>query len=489
MVKNYAFCITMKAKLVIRGLFFLSVFFAGLFYLNKVFASKERYVNTAHSFRQISAHTNIDVILLGSSHVYTAINPEVINKECKTISFNLGSDGLRFQFSSMILEEALKYSKPKLVVVEVFRGSVLDIETEVSKGFQLRAMDYVSNFSARKWALTRAHYDFDEITGVYSPLIRNHQNWSEVDYLNLDRRDQLETQYTTFYDGFLGSFNNLSPALLAKYKGFASKPVFRDTSYTYIKPEHITEFERLVALSKKHDFELLVLTNPDLRATSMNRHFYDQLDYFSKQFGLPYLNFNYQYDALDITTEDFKDASHLNYFGAHKTSLALSRYINENYNLPDKLEDPYWQTKTSNYNEYLSIINGGKVLYQESLNDTLHKQITLNNLTIQQSKLGMVFTLDFDAAGIEANDQFKIGVQVYPRAESIDQLGEFSVKAGRKFDNTSAIIKDLSETLTLNIKTRIKDVDRIRFFIFDKDGYKGTLGKPLIISGKSLLTN
>src|SRR5690606_36655726 len=95
-------------------LFFLT---AAFIYLNRIFASAHYYVNAIEDFKELANETNIDVIVYGSSHAYTAFNPLIINDISKTISFNLGADALKIGLTDLVLNESLKYTKPKLVIL------------------------------------------------------------------------------------------------------------------------------------------------------------------------------------------------------------------------------------------------------------------------------------------------------------------------------------------------------------------------------------
>src|SRR5690606_23974374 len=98
-----------------------------------------------------------------------AYNPLVIDKICKTNSFNIGSDGLRMSLTDLVLEETLKYTTPKLIVLEVYQGSLSLPETETAKGYQLRALDFIPNYSLEKYKKTKKLYNQSEYLSVLFP--------------------------------------------------------------------------------------------------------------------------------------------------------------------------------------------------------------------------------------------------------------------------------------------------------------------------------
>src|SRR5690606_12566507 len=128
------------------------LFIIGFIYLNKVFITQNHFNNTTSEFERLSKETNIDLIFYGSSHVYTAYNPLIFNDINKTISYNLGSDALKMEFTDLVFIESIKETKPKLVVLELYPASFSELKgNEMDKGFQLRALDFSSNLSIKKF--------------------------------------------------------------------------------------------------------------------------------------------------------------------------------------------------------------------------------------------------------------------------------------------------------------------------------------------------
>jgi hypothetical protein len=219
-----------------RAVFGFSLFLLlGYLYLNKAFSSNHYYINTTEDFVELADKTNIDVIFMGSSHAYTAYNPIIINDQCNTISFNLGSDSLLMSLTDLLLTEALKYTSPKLIVIEAYTGSLFVKYTDEVKGHQLRALDFVSNLSPMKFTKTRKLFSNDEFIGVYSPLVRNHANWSDVGFINLSKRRVLDDNNVFFNSGYLGALAVLTEEVKTNYQNFRNKNITKDSSVVRIK--------------------------------------------------------------------------------------------------------------------------------------------------------------------------------------------------------------------------------------------------------------
>lgn len=468
----------MKRKTGIGLAFFCFLLFSGWSYLDLVFASDHQFKNTANGFYELAEQTNIDVLFLGSSHIYTAVNPHIINKHANTISYNLGTDGMRLEFSNLVLKEALKYTHPKLVVIEVFRGSLEPVITDESKGFQLRALDFASNLSMTKWQLTKNNYNFNEFAGVYSPLIRNHQNWHTESYFDIQNEQDFSQQTALFYDGYYGARKTISDADSKAFADFRFKARSVDLSQRFLSKTHKEALLELVALSKRYGFSLMMQTSPDLKAASVNNALYQELADFCEQNEIPYFDMNSPevYSALDLKVTDFKDASHLNIRGSEKVSALVAKFINVNFDLPDRSEEKIYAAKAAEFFHNFT----GEPRYVMQKPFELKEGLTLQNLTINKAKHTMTFRFDFADLGSNS-DRYKLGIHLYPKEGKENQLHEESKAKGRNFDIGTGLLEDTGAPLEVMVFSSIDDLDRIRIFLYDRSGYKGVVGQPLIL--------
>ncbi len=471
----------MGVRSIVNSVIFIILICLGFWYLDQVFASTHKLNNTAEAFESVSKNSEIDLLFIGSSHVFTSTIPAVVDKQTKSRSFSFGSDGLRLELSSVILEEALRSCKPKLVAVEIFRGSVAKIETDVSKGFQLRALDFASHTSLQKLKRIREIYENEEILGVYSTLIRNHSKWPEAKFRNLDRKDFVDPIANVFNKGYFGSFRELTDSTRERYKNFRSTVPETYETASYLSPIHIDEMQRLDGLAKEHGFDLLFYTAPDLRYPWINGQLYQEFDSLVGSYGYQYLNLNEYYKELDLKLSDFKDASHLNYGGAVKTSDLLGRIIAERYNLPDRTSEPIWQAEQLNYNRKQTLLLEGELIYKDSAAVSFTPELGYKKLKIRRKLNALQLQLELMPEHLELNGKYILSIQVYPKAGKEDQLSSISKEKGRSFDNYTFRLEYLEEGIDELMRTGIKDIERFRIFIYDSDGYKGVVGNAIII--------
>lgn len=318
----------MKKKILSIAVFVV-LFFGTFYYLNKAFSSEHHYVNTIEDFKKLSKETNIDLVFYGSSHSYTAYNPAVFNKICNTVSYNLGSDGLRMCFTDLILEESLKFTKPKLIVLEVYDASLTLPKTDKAKGYQLRALDVIPNYSIAKWKKISEVYGEDDYLSIAFPLIRNHDKWNEVNYINVSRRQELDSSKQLFYNGFIGSKKTIKE--VGKFKDFKIQRIIKDTTKSQLGRVAKKSIQEFLYKAKANGSKVLVISSPDLRVPfKKNNYFFSELEALLEKNDTPFLNLNDHYQEMDLEVKDFRDPGHLNINGANKASVFLANYIKEN---------------------------------------------------------------------------------------------------------------------------------------------------------------
>ena len=116
-----------------------------------------------------------------------------------------------------------------------------------------------------------------------------------------------------------------------------------------IEPKTMEYFEKILLTAKEHDIPVLLINAPYYVEKS-DKKVYNTLEkYLETQTvyeNVDYVDFNQMYDemGLDFKT-DFADYNHLNVNGLPKFNAALGKYIEGNYELPDRRGDEAFASK------------------------------------------------------------------------------------------------------------------------------------------------
>lgn len=80
------------------------------------------------------------------------------------------------------------------------------------------------------------------------------------------------------------------------------------------------------------------------------------MSYRVKLWGVNYISPETILEVLDIESDyvnSYEDNSHLNFYGATKFTTFIGNYIKENYDVPDRRDNPAYATWNTYYTQYL----------------------------------------------------------------------------------------------------------------------------------------
>ena len=108
----------------------------------------------------------------------------------------------------------------------------------------------------------------------------------------------------------------------------------------------------LLEYIKTTNYNYLFIVSPYIE-TEKHKENFNYISEIIKKYGYDFLDCNDYYEEiqLDFST-DFYDSAHVNILGAEKYTNFLTKYIKENYNLPDRRgEYKDWEALLSNWNK------------------------------------------------------------------------------------------------------------------------------------------
>ncbi len=281
-----------------------------------------------------------DVIFVGDCEVFSNISPVTLWEKFGITSYIRGSAQQLIWQSYYLLEETLKYEKPKAVVFNVLSMKYNEPQKEAYNRLTLDGM----RFSKHKLGAIKASMmeDEDLITYLF-PLLRYHSRWNEIngeDFKYLFSRDKQS------HNGYLMRVDIKPVGYIPKGRVLADYS-FGENSFYYLK--------KMAKLCKENDIELILIKSP-----SVYPYWYPEWDQqmvdFAKENDLTYINF------LDIAEDEigieydkdtFDGGLHLNLSGAEKFTEYFGGILSNDFELPDHRDDEeyirVWQNKIDFY--------------------------------------------------------------------------------------------------------------------------------------------
>ena len=209
------------------------------------------------SFYRFSELKNVDVLFLGNSHIVTGIDPFVLSAATGSNCFILAQSGVDIMDCWFQLGEALKHTKPKIVVLETYC---------IDSGRLTDAVPLTQSFEAQRDWLYKLRvmpkmFDSDNWVQAWSPSIRNH-SFLLTDMARIKfnaKNPELPASNKLDLGRFARFSKGLEDSTIVKYDSLGA-PI---KGGEYIVSEHSQKYlKKIMALCQKKDIPVLFLTVP-----------------------------------------------------------------------------------------------------------------------------------------------------------------------------------------------------------------------------------
>lgn len=273
-------------------------------------------------FYKLDDHT-VDVLFVGSSHVYYSVNTCMLYDDHGIASYLLASPGQPVWISYYFLEEALKTQSPRLVV--------FDVCTLYKKENDIGAASWPSLISMKpsitKWkaicAVNQKERQLDSVGAFFS-----------FPYYHTRYVQPVEPEQR--YNGYKPDFSVISKSELAEWEN-PDRTNFNKIEPVSAQTEHY--LRKLIALCRDKEIHLLLVNSPYLNQTEEKQTAYNYVFQIAQEYGVPFIDSNFVEELQIDFAQDLLEPSHLNYYGSVKYTDYLAGWLEEHYELPDRRAD------------------------------------------------------------------------------------------------------------------------------------------------------
>lgn len=275
---------------------------------------------------------SMDVIYLGSSHVYSGISPIQIYAKYGITGYNCATSNQNGFKSLHMLQEVLKRQSPKVVVMDLMSLMNPTITDEVSNWNMIGKMKFSMNFLK-----TAAHEGGKkDILSYMFPVLRYHERWEELEAVDFTNR--FHHDYTKLEDMRYGDLVGVALTAEENLPFLQQAPTEELADLNEETAGYIREIK---ALCEKQGIQLVLVKTP---VTGYTLEYANALRAFAEQEALPFLDYNMMYDEIGFDWQtDFLDTVHLNTLGRQKVSEHLGRYLSETCGIPGHTDETWEQ--------------------------------------------------------------------------------------------------------------------------------------------------
>lgn len=308
--------------------FYLVLTVAVLWFVQRLVMPKYQYgiVEGAMAAEYYEADEPHEVIFVGDCEVYEAISPVTLYEEYGISSYIRGSAQQLVWQSYYLLEDALRYETPKVVVFNVL---ALKYDEPQSETYNRMTIDGMRLSPSKIGIIEESMTPGEKMVEYIFPILRYHSRWSELDQ---DDWDYLWDRDRVTHNGYYMRVDIKPEA------EFPEPPLLTDYS---LGDNAMYWLGRMADLCAENDIELVLIKSP-IKFPFWYDQWDQQVSAFARSRGLTYINFIDARDdmGLDMTRDTYDAGLHLNLTGAEKFARYLGAILDESYDLTDYREVP-----------------------------------------------------------------------------------------------------------------------------------------------------
>ncbi len=296
----------------------------------------------------------VDVIFIGSSHIYTDVNPAVLWEEFGMSAYDLAGSNQPLWNTYYYMKEAIEEQSPELVVIDVYRAiEMSDVIDDARIAMNTMGMKYGEN----KVESIRASVADEEDASNYIlglPVYHTkYESLTEDDFKRFNG-DPNGTNYKGFNENCVST---------TYFESFADMSTITDTLPLTQKSEEY--LEKIIELAEETDTKLLLMVSPYQGIMPSDKMIYNRVREIAEEHGVAYVDFNDRYGEMGLSPmTDCAESSHLNYYGSEKFSLYLGQYLKNRYSIEDHRGDAAYDSWEKNAEHY------GRIRYNFMVRNT-----------------------------------------------------------------------------------------------------------------------
>lgn len=463
-------------KTAIRIVLFISLFLILMTYYFRVFNFKKSDgIYQMQKFYEEKDNT-LDVIFLGSSHMFVNANTSVLWDEYGIASYDLGGSIQPYWNTYHYLVEAFKTQSPKAVVFDVFTAA--DVNTEYSSFESVVKNTYGMKLSANK------------IDAINASVREEDRNCYYYEYPTFHKRYLDDISKIDFMKGYEGDYYYLDC-----WKGetlfFDSNPLPRpaddvifNTTVGSLTEKNEEYLRKIIDLCKEHNTPLLLVLNP-YHVLEYQVPVYNRVWEIAEETGTDYINFNLLYDEIGVDFEDdFIDACHMKYSGSANFSRYMAGILKEKYDIPDRRGSAGYESFDKMVTLYKKAVRYSEIRKMDDLADVAKSLDASANVIVisvtgdylsdkdYEKNKNSLLKYGVDLSTVAGNSVWVIddGNPVFASGSSDNYSYRSRVS---KYDTLSVVSQTMADStsplIRINTNAYSSDINGVKIMVYDKE--------------------
>lgn len=376
----------------------------------------------------------MDLVFIGSSHIYCTTNPACFWNEAGISSFDLAISMMDKTSSKYYLQELFKTQSPSVVCLELY-------------ALQYSRQNKISH-------VYRNYLSLKPTLASVQAILEHKPEGNLVDYFL-----QWPIIHTRYQELQVFDFVQYQPSIFGRGYNyyFAVQPAVQNqdavstSMVTELSQESREWLDAMINLCEQNGSRLITIISPMVVSEEWQAVYNGAKQYLSSR-GIECLDLNQSTEdiGLDYAT-DFKDEGHLNAWGAKKVSSYLLKELTSRYTFTDHRGDPdyaLWE-ENSRYDAYQWKLQSFLQVPEDDLDGALKALADCNGLSLIVS-----FPPDYSKEG---SDWVRLFTELGAKPEQITEGGQWILQEGQVLayvpanDGAPATVNlNEADTVTLN---------------------------------------
>lgn len=277
---------------------------------------------------------SLDFVFVGSSQMFTSVVPAVLWEEYGMTTYDFGANEQPIYLSYYYIKEALRYQKPKAIVLEI---SYCKLPDYVHEGVHRINLDDLRMGPVKLEAIFDLIPAQERFSYLFE-LAKYHDTWTELDrtsvrYITADKHNP--------YKGY-------TPSLEGEPDGGQFNEKIAETTEQFELPELAVEYlQKIIALTEEAGVDLLFLKTPN--GNDYNQAYYLAAEALAQEHNIPFLNLN----------SEMPGQFHNHVFHAETVTKRIGEWLSGLYEIEDKRENAdyaWWNEDAQYYYRYRELL-------------------------------------------------------------------------------------------------------------------------------------
>ncbi|MDO4478136.1 MAG: hypothetical protein Q4B73_03725 [Lachnospiraceae bacterium] len=255
---------------------------------------------------------SLDIVFLGSSHMYNAVDPVAFEAMTGLSGFDLATSNQDLSVSYYCLRELLRFQKPEVIVFDAYG---FELEPFEKKSTYKRTFDDMAWSSVKMGALRdwMPHMEGEKWLPRFLTLLDYHSRWEEL------------TDADIHGEAYVTSRRGFCPFVGAE-EGVISFDGIDGTDATPVALSDLETdyFRKILALCRNNDITLVMIKTPSA-LWNIGKH--EAVAALAEAEGVPFLDYNTNEAIAHLALRgdaDWRNTRHLNENGAARFTKVLA---------------------------------------------------------------------------------------------------------------------------------------------------------------------